>query len=344
MTLRVLVDIGHPAHVHLFKHVIWGIQALGGETCITTRQKDVATNLLDAYGLEYHVIGKYSNQLDRGMSFIFTNYKLLKIARKFNPHVFIGVASIHAAQVACLTGRQCIILEDTENKSLQYALYVPLVSKVLTPKTFGKNMGKKHVFYDGYHEMAYLLPQYFKPNPEILTKYGLSINDTFSVVRTVAWKATHDRGQQGITDIDSIIDYLMKYGKIVISSETDAKSSLNKYAIKIAPEDMHTILAYARLYVGEGATMTSESVALGTPAIYVNSQRAGVLDAQIKAGLLYQVSPTQNTEREIIRIIDNIMSSSKETYSEKSRQFLDNKIDVIDFIIKEIINLALQRF
>ncbi len=37
------------------------------------------------------------------------------------------------------------------------------------------------------------------------------------------------------------------------------------------------LLAYATLFIGEGATMASECAVLGTPAIYVNSLQLGYL-------------------------------------------------------------------
>jgi len=50
--LRVIVDIGHPAHVHLFKNMIWTLRDKGHEVMITAKEKDIALNLLDAYDLK----------------------------------------------------------------------------------------------------------------------------------------------------------------------------------------------------------------------------------------------------------------------------------------------------
>ena len=44
-----------------------------------------------------------------------------------------------------------------------------------------------------------------------------------------------------------------------------------KYQIRTSPDNMHDILANASLYIGEGATMASESALLGTPSIYISS-------------------------------------------------------------------------
>jgi hypothetical protein len=47
---RILVDIGHPAHVHLFRNAIKIWQAHGHDVTITSREKDITGTLLSAYG------------------------------------------------------------------------------------------------------------------------------------------------------------------------------------------------------------------------------------------------------------------------------------------------------
>ncbi len=38
--MRVLIDIGHPAHVHLFKHFAWETTKKGHDVTFTTREKE----------------------------------------------------------------------------------------------------------------------------------------------------------------------------------------------------------------------------------------------------------------------------------------------------------------
>ena len=43
--MNILVDIGHPAHVHLFKNMIWNLEEDGHEVKITARDKEIALYL-----------------------------------------------------------------------------------------------------------------------------------------------------------------------------------------------------------------------------------------------------------------------------------------------------------
>ena len=47
------------------------------------------------------------------------------------------------------------------------------------------------------------------------------------------------------------------------------------------------MLAFAGLYVGEGATMASEAAVLGTPAVYVNTLTMGYVQDEERYGLLH---------------------------------------------------------
>lgn len=344
MTLRVLIDIGHPAHVHFLKHIAWRIQSLGGEVCITTREKDVATRLLDAYGFDYHLVGRYSNLIDKALSLISTNYKILKIARDFNPHAFVSLGSIHATHVASFMGRICLCFEDTEDSGFQHALYVPLATRVYTPQAFRKHLGKNQVIYQGYHEMAYLLPKYFQPDPTVLSKYGLKEDEVFSIVRVVAWKATHDWRQSGISDLRSLVNLLERYGRVFITSESNLEPDLDENRVKINPEEMHTMLAYAKVYVGEGITMASESATLGTPAILLSTRNLGVPNSLADVGLICHIKPSTRMRDEILLKLEEILETPREIYREKSLQFLKGKVDVIDFAIQEMLALARKKY
>jgi len=86
--------------------------------------------------------------------------------------------------------------------------------------------------------------------------------------------------------------------------------------------------------------MASESAALGTPAIYVNTQKAGILKEQVEAELMYHILPRVNTEDDILEVIDEIMKIPREESRERSRNYILNRIDVVEYIMSEIRSAA----
>ena len=166
--MRILIDIGHPAHVHLFKHFAWQMQKNGHEIFFTVRDKEHELYLLSAYGFKYRSFGRHlKSKIGKIIGLLRFNIKMLDTALSFKPDIFLSHGSIYAAQIAWFLRKPHISLEDTGNME-QVLLYRPFTKVILTPVTLNKNLGSKQIKLNTYHEMAYLAPQYFKKSSNIL--------------------------------------------------------------------------------------------------------------------------------------------------------------------------------
>jgi|LGVF01.1.fsa_nt_gb predicted glycosyltransferase len=338
--MRVLIDIGHPAHVHLFKNIIRNLENDGHKVKIATRDKEITLYLLDAYGFEYENLGRHHKKLlSKLLGLITRDYKLYKVAKKFKPDIFISHGSICAAHVAKLVSKPHIALEDTENSTEQIRLYAPFTNAILTPSCFELDLGKKQRKYNGYTELTYLHPNYFKPDPAILDELGLNTSDKYIVLRFVSWSASHDIRDKGFTNKKEVIQSLERYGRILITSEAKLPPELEKYMITVAPEKIHHLLYFANLYLGESATMASESAILGTPAIFVSTSRRGYTDElETKYDMVYTFSDHRNAQNQALEKALELLkdNDTKRKWQEKRKKMLFEKIDVtkhvIDFI------------
>lgn len=332
--MRVLIDIGHPADVHLFKNMAWNLIKHGHEVKFTAREKEIVVDLLDAYGFDYIMLGKIKGSLvNKLYRVLLYELKLLRLALKFKPDIFVGMVQPAAAHVSKVLRRPLIAFEDTESATLVHQVGLPFVDAVVTSTSFRKNLGKKQVRYNGYHELAYLHPNYFKPLPSILDELGLSENDKFIVVRFVSWEALHDRGQHGFTDRKTAIEELQDFGKVFITSEDKLENDLEEYRITVPPQHIHSLLYYASLYIGEGATMATEAAMLGTPSIYVSTlfeTIAHYKELDKEYGLLYSFRNQEAALEKSAEILsqDNI----KEQWKVRREKMLQDKIDVTQFM------------
>lgn len=339
--MRLLVNIGHPAHVHFFKHFIWNMQKKGHEILICATDKDVALRLLNGYGFKYICISKSRKNLiakiaDLGK----TDYRLWQVARKFSPDILVGLGSISAAHVSALLRKPCIIFDDTEHSREQYYLYAPFTSVICTPSCFKKDLGKKQVRYNGYHELAYLHPNYFKPDPSVLKELGLTENEKFVIVRFVAWEASHDIGQHGFDLVTKrkLVKETRKYARIFISSESPLPEEFDKYRIMTAPEKIHDLLYYATMFIGEGSTMASEAAVLGTPSLaYVSNLPVGYLDElENRYGLVYSFGNQKQMLEKYKDFLEN--KELKSICHQRRKKLLREKIDVTRFMVEFIEN------
>ncbi|MDY6865404.1 MAG: DUF354 domain-containing protein, partial [Halobacteriota archaeon] len=240
--MRVLVNIGHPAHVHFFRNFIFEMRKKGNSVLITAQHKEIAINLMKAYNLEYEYLGeKYKGSVKKMVGTIYRDYLLQKVTKKYNPDILTGILDMYSAHVGKLNKIPSIVFTDTEHAKLANMLTFPFASTICTPSCFKDDLGKKHVKYNGYHELAYLHPNYFKPNPTVLEEIGLNERDNFIIVRFVSWQASHDIGYGGLTleNKKKAVKEFEKYGKVLITSESPLPSEFEKYRISVPPEKIH---------------------------------------------------------------------------------------------------------
>jgi len=335
-SLKILIDIGHPAHVHFFKNFIWEMENKGHEFLITARRKESAFELLNYYGFEFIDLGINKKGLfKKAIGLLSNDLKLLKISRKFKPDVLTGIGSPYIAQVSKLLGSKSVLFTDTEHASLINKLSVPFSNFVLTPSCFLKDLGKKQVRYDGYHELAYLHPKWFKEEKDFLKELDIKKNEKYFVLRSVSWQASHDVGYTGISkgDMEKIIDLLKDKGRVFLSSEYNDKN-FEEYTVKAHPAKIHTLMAHSSLYFGEGATMASESAILGVPSFYI-SPLLGTMgnfeELEKKYGLLYSFKEASSAIPHISQLIEN---NKLLEWKNKREKLLKEKIDVTSFMIE----------
>lgn len=342
--MKIIVDIGHPAHVHLFKNFIWKMEERGHKMLVTATRKDVSIELLDNYGFNYINLGSYGNSIIRKtINVPIMDFKMYKAVKGFKPDIFIGAGSIRAAHASRLIQKPCISFEDSEPSPYEHALYVPFTDTILTPSCFRKDFGEKQIKYNGYHELAYLHPNYFKPDPEVLNELGLSKDDKFIILRFVAWAAVHDVGQRGFNMATKIklVTELEKYARVFITSESPLPEELEKYRIALSPEKIHDLLHYAVLLVGDTQTMTTEAGILGIPAIRCNSfvgpdDMGNFIELEKEYDLLYSF---QESDGAICKALELLQQPDlKERWTKKRSRLLADKIDVTKFMIDFVEN------
>ncbi|MBZ0166310.1 MAG: DUF354 domain-containing protein, partial [Candidatus Omnitrophica bacterium] len=262
------------------------------------------------------------------------DWKLLRAVKDFSPDLFLGLGSIRCTHVARMLGKHAIIFNDTEATIKEHILYFPFADRVVSPRCFGRDFGKKHIRYDGYHELAYLHPDRFTPNPKVLEELGIGKYEKIFIVRFIAWEATHDFGQKGF-DVEgklNIVKRLNKDGRVIITSEGDLPDELHQYRMKICPTKMHDLLAFASLYIGEGATMASEAAMLGVPVVFLSTLVHNYLREQADE---YQLMHIFNLQRPAIVKMRELLQQPdlKEEYQRRRQRMLADKIDVTTFML-----------
>lgn len=295
--MRILIDILHPAHVHVFKHFREEMISRGHQVLITAREKDVAVGLLEEYKIPHEVISSQQRgRLGLAGELIVRSKRLYSIARRFKPTVMTGIMGPAIAPVGKLMRVPTAVFYDTEIATQTNRFVYPLVTWVCTPDSYAGPVNGNHVTYPGYHELAYLHPDRFTPDPAALADFGLDA--PFVLMRFVSWEASHDAGHSSL-DLDAkleLVDRLSAHARVVISSEAELPDELEGLRLRGPVSKIHHVLGGADLVVGDSGTVVSEAAVLGTPAVLISPLRAGVHDDQALYGLLQRFEP-EDVER-----------------------------------------------
>ncbi len=338
--MRILIDIGHPAHVHLYKSVYYKLINKGRVVLVTVKDIPAVKQLLSYYSIPFINLGTKSDNLkNKFINQLKYDWLLRRIITHNKIDIGIG-SSITLAHVSRISKMKSIIFDDDDSavQPLMAKFGHPYADSILSPDVLKYEKKKKTIYYSGYHELAYLHPNRFTPNINVLEELGIKPNETFFIMRFNVFKAHHDVGIHGLNIEQKLklIDLLEPYGKIFITTEREIEPELKKYQLPVSPEKIHSLLYYATMLIGDSQTMTSEAAVLGTPAIRCNDfvgRIAYLEEEEHKYGLTYGFKPSEFNQM-IIKIKELLnMPYLKQEWQKRRKKMLSDKIDVTAFMV-----------
>ena len=342
--MKYIFFLSHPAHFHLFKNSINNLKQ-NHDVKILIKSKDVLSKLIEKEGWGYYNTlekeKKATNRLQiiakSILGLLIRDVNLFKFCLNFKPNLMVGTEWAIAHVGKLLRIPSVIVNEDDTIATPENNFFYPFAKTLLLPDCCDSGLWeKKRVSYSGYHELAYLHPNHFIPDINILKEYNLSRKPYF-IIRLVKLTASHDSGKVGFDKslITNIISVLEKHGKIYITSERKLNNEFEKYRLAVNPIDIHHVLAFANMYIGDSQTMAAEAGVLGIPFIRFNDfvGRIGYLnELENKYELGYGFKTNQSDE-----MIDKLkellqMENLKQECQKRRQKMLSDKIDVAQFM------------
>ncbi len=337
--MKIIFTLGHPAHFHLYKNTIVELLEQKHEVKIVISDKDILKKILDLSTFEYTVIAKSkSNEklFDKATKLIKSSRELYKICKEFKPNLMVGCLSQMGIVGSLLRIKTVFNAEDDASYTfLQAILTYPFMHKILSP--FETNLSifnKKKIGYQGYHKLAYLHPNRFTPNFELVKN---TIGEKpYIIIRLVNLNAYHDIKAKGISErvLDELISKITEKFAVYITSEKALSEKYKAYQLNINPSDIHHFLAFSQFFIGDSQSMTVESAMLGIPNIKFNSfaGRISVLEElQHKYKLTIGINPVE--EEKLFQTVNSFLENKnlKEEYQLRREKLLNDKIDVSAF-------------
>ncbi|MHB8055614.1 MAG: DUF354 domain-containing protein [Candidatus Aminicenantales bacterium] len=337
--MKFIFVLGHPAHFHLFKNTFVRLTKEGHQGLIAYRSKDVLENLFrehDFPRVNLQSRERRNNKASIAMSVIRRDLKLGKIARSFKPDVMAGT-SAEIAHVGRFLRIPALVVNEDDAQVVPFFAKVayPFATHILAPSSCSTGKwASKTIFYEGYHELAYLHPREFTPDRG--KTEGLA-SSRFFLIRFAKLEAHHDKGKRGLSAeiARALISRLKEFGRVVISSERALDPEFEPFRYRGDPANMHHVLSFADLLIADSQTMTAEAAVLGTPSIRFNDfvGRIGYLEElEHRYGLTCGI-PAGEPSRLLEKTDDFLSRPGLKTEAiAKRNRMLKDKIDLTEFM------------
>lgn len=268
--MKIVFDILHPTHVHLWNSIIKNMK--NHEISIIAKPKKCVIELLNYYGLQHKCIGiNYLNLLDKVSGTFNRTFRLKNFIQKRNIELGIGMYTGHLAIASKICGFKSLTFYSDNDHLWRGDKADEIICNLFSdyiavPAGLGRLTKRAAFTYNGVKELAYLYYKHFIPKKEILEKYELE--DPYIIIREPSFTALHDIGLDEVIKIEKYIKKLKKYGDIVIIPGNRKKISGVKNLV--CSPDIHHIIYFASLFIGDCTSTNIESAVLGTPTIKVS--------------------------------------------------------------------------
>ena len=272
---RIAIFLGHPAHFHLFKNTAKELGDAGVDVLFLIKRKDIVEDLVKESGYRYVVVREkertHAGKLGLVGSLVRMDINVSKALFHYKPELLVGTYTPFLSKWTGVPVISCN--EDDAAVVPRFAkMSYPYAKDILTPVVCDNGKwNDKSIKYASYHELAYLHPNNFVPDKRVVEKY-FSVEKPYFIIRFAKLSAHHDNGIKGIDVAMAmrLVEILKPYGDIYITSERYLEPQLEPYRIKIDPIDMHHVMAFSSLYIGDSQTMAAEAGVLGVPFVRYN--------------------------------------------------------------------------
>ncbi|MGE0635296.1 MAG: hypothetical protein AB7G44_00745 [Bacteroidia bacterium] len=335
--MKIGFYLAHPAHFHLFKNVIAELRK-NNQVFVCYNKKDVLHDLIihsdfADISIEVKANKNISGKIGLIIQFFLKIFGAYRIFKKQKADIIIGTPILISLLGKILPYKSIIVNEDDYDAIKKTAaLGYPHANHIVAPRVCVTRFDDKTIKYESYHELAYLHPNHFTPDKKVVEKY-FSPDQPYFIIRFVKLVAHHDEGIRGInTEVAlKITELLAPHGKIYITSERELEKELEQYRININPKDIHHVMAFSSLYIGDSQTMAAEAGVLGVPFIRFNDfvGRISYLDELENVYQLgYGIKPENVNQlyTTITRLINT--KNLKEEFAEKRNKMLSEKVDL----------------
>lgn len=291
----VWIDLDNSPHVPFFLPIIEELKTQGIEILLTARNTYQVCDLLDFFGLHCKVVGRH-----------YGTHKVLKVlgntmrAFQLTPTVVQGrpdLAVSHGSRAQILVGKALkiptVMMQDYEHSTRTGFLEADWV---FTPEVVPDNAmcrrPERVLKYPGLKEDVYV-PQ-FRPDPSILSRFGISSEDLVITLRPPATEAHYHNHDSDVLFAETLKLLDKPHVKTIALPRSPKQSQAirtgwpqliasGRMIIPDSAVDGLNLIWFSDLVISGGGTMNREAAALGAPVYSIFRGKIGAVDHYLSA-------------------------------------------------------------
>jgi len=344
--MNIAILINTPAQLHFYKNIFHKLKERGHIVFLMVRYNGETKKLLNELKIPSYLYSlKTTSKINKILYSVNDILKLVTFLNNKNIDVVTGFG-IYDPILAKMINAKVITFLDSETdiniiNYITQRLILNMSDIIITPDCFKEELGNKQIKVNSYKELAYLHPNYYKPNDHIYDILNLDKNDQYILFRYNILDALHDIYVKGfdMTEKIKMIKELEEYGKIFISFEGRIPKKLIGYSLKIPQNYIHDVINYASLFITDTQTMATEAAILGTPVIRCNSfvgkNDMGVfMELENRYHLLYNFNKFDNVLLKSHELLND--KNIGKTHEDRKNIMLRDKVDMTEFMVNFI--------
>ena len=288
---KIWIDLDNSPHVPFFAPIIEELEQSGHSILLTARDCFQVCELADLLNLSYRRVGRHygKNPIWKLAGLGWRSLQLIPAVLRDKPVLALSHGSRSQLLVANLLRIPSVTIADYEFARI-WMLVHP--TWVITPEIIADSTihaRQDHILkYPGIKEDVYV-PR-FKPDPEILAKFGLDGKDVIVLVRPPATEAHYHRPES-----DELFEAVLNFlgGKpqvkmiLLPRNERQAADIRSRWAALFAKGqilipnsvlDGLNLIWHSDLVISGGGTMNREAAALGVPVYSIFRGKIGAVD------------------------------------------------------------------
>lgn len=343
--MRVLIDIKHPAEANFFHPLLRHLQSRSDAVLVTAHYKAEVAEVLSALAIE-HV--KISEALPTPLGIVAAaaarTLRMIAVARRFRPQIMLARVGAEIGAAGRVLRIPAVSFDENEYATVQLLASRHLAHFVCTGMGYEKSLGRKQVHFNAVPQLAYTHPAWFTSDAARLKTNGFDPAEPYVVLRLSRWRALHDFGHRGISERDAfeLAEKLSRHGRVIVSRSGGLPALLRSYGHVIPPDRMLDLLAFARLYVGEGGSMAAEAACLGTPAIWISPLKCGYLNVLARRyGLVEHITDLEDVHRRAQRWMTD--PAMQQRARRARARLLAESENPVEFMVRMVDRYALRR-